>query len=92
MDVFGRGPRRALTLRTLRQRHLLDARAVAAGRRLHLTLVLVSPPVRPAHRLPVVAAVSVAGAVLVALLLQAAEHVVALVPRHEAWRRGGKGV
>lgn len=68
-----------LTLWTLGQRDLLDARAVPTGEHLHLAQVLVELPVRPAHRIPVVAAVPVASAALKLLLLQAAKHAVALV-------------
>lgn len=67
-----------LTLWTLGQRDLLDARPVPTGKHLHLTQVLVELPVRAAHRIPVVAAVPVARAALKLLLLQAAEHAVAL--------------
>lgn len=65
-------------MRTLGRRDLLDAAPVPAGEHLHLAQVLVELPVGAAHRLPVVTAVAVAGAALVPLLLQAAEHVVAL--------------
>lgn len=80
MMTLGSSARQSrLTLWTLGQRDLLDARAVPTGEHLHLAQVLVELPVRPAHRIPVVAAVPVASAALKLLLLQAAKHAVALV-------------
>lgn len=77
---------KTLTRRALGHRNLSDACPVSTGEDLHLTLVLVELPIRPAHRLAIVAAVSVAGAALKLLLLQAAEHV-ALVWLHETCRK-----
>lgn len=77
------GGQRVLTVRTLGQRNLLDARPVPTGEHLHLTLVLVELSVGPAHRFPVVPAVPVASAPFKLLLLQAAKHTVALGRLHE---------
>jgi len=80
----------ALTVRTLGQRHLLDACPIPTGKHLHLTLVLVELAVWPTDRLVVVTAVPVASATFKLLLLQTAEHIVALVRLHKTCR-GKKG-
>lgn len=77
---------RALTVRTLGKRNLLDACPVSTGKHLHLTLVLVELAVWPTNWLPVITAVPVASAALKLLLLQTAKHIVALVRLHKTCR------
>lgn len=78
---------RALTVRALGQRNLLDACPISTSKHLHLTLVLVELAVWPTDRLAVVTAVPVAGAPFKLLLLQTAEHIVALVCLHKTCKK-----
>ncbi len=87
VDVCAMCSDRALTVRTLGQRNLLDACPVSTGEHFHLALVLVKLPVGPTYWFAVVATVPVTSAALKLLLLQAAKHIVAVVRLRKTCRR-----